>query len=263
MKLKGKKIWLTGASSGIGRALALELAQAGAILLLSARREKELLEVKNECVSPENVHILPLDLAETDQLPRKAEIALQLLNGLDMLINNAGISQRSRLAETTLAVDRRIMEINYFGTVALTKAVLPHFVAQKSGQFVVVTSLVGVFATPLRSAYAASKHALHGFFDALRAEHFADNIKVTIVCPGFVQTDISRNALIGNGKQQGTLDATTAKGLSPEKFAKKMRHAIEKEHKQTHIGGYEIMGVYVKRYAPWLYHWLIRRAKVV
>lgn len=262
MDIQNKKIWITGASSGIGRAVAIELARRGAIVLLSGRKIERLEAVQREIQAFGEAFILPLDLAETDRAAAHTKTAIELLGGLDMLINNAGISQRSRVAETSLEVDRRIMEVNFFGTVALTKAVLPHFVAQQSGRFVVVSSLVGVFATPMRSAYAASKHALHGFFDALRAEHFNDNIGVTIVCPGFVRTDVSINALTGNGRPQGSMDATTDGGLSPEAFARKMVRAIERERKQVHIGGLETFGIYIKRFLPWLYYRLIRRAKV-
>src|SRR5690606_12669377 len=131
------------------------------------------------------------ELTQTGTLQRSAQAAMQLFGHVDILINNGGISQRSLIAETDLSVDRAIMEVNYFGAIALTKCILPHFIQRKQGHYVNISSLTGKFGTPYRSGYAASKHALHGFFDALRAEHYPDNIIVTMVCPGFIHTPIT------------------------------------------------------------------------
>lgn len=261
--MKNKRIWLTGASSGIGEALAYELSKQGAALLISARRKDALEKVKQKCAFPEKVKILTLDLAKMDnEATEKVSEALLLMGEIDILINNAGISQRSLAKDTIIAVDKQMMQINYIGTVALSKAILPKFIAKKSGRFVVVTSLVGVFASPYRSSYAASKHALHGFFDALRAEHHEDNIKVTLICPGFVQTQISMNALVGDGYKQNKMDTATDKGITAEKCAKGIVKAIKNNKAEAYIGGKETFGVYIKRFSPALYRWLIRRVKV-
>src|SRR5690606_21531087 len=138
----------------------------------------------------------------------------------DCLILNAGLSQRSLVEETKMEVYRELMEVNYFGNIALTKAMLPSFVTQNSGHFVVISSLVGKFGTPYRSGYSASKHALHGYFDSLRAELMMkqQNIDVTIICPGFVSTNISYNALGGEGSKVGSYDEANAQGLTPKQF---------------------------------------------
>ncbi|SFN64032.1 short chain dehydrogenase [Bizionia echini] len=154
------------------------------------------------------------------------------------------------------------MEVDYLGTVVLTKALLPYFVRQKSGQFVTLTSLMGKFASPYRSGYCGAKHALHGFFDALRLEHEKDGISVTLICPGFVNTDIARHALIGNGEQQNTQDTATEKGLSVNVFAERMLKAIYKKKFEVYIGKKEVLGVYLKRFFSKFLHWYTLRSVV-
>jgi short-subunit dehydrogenase len=188
--------------------------------------------------------------------------AVACFGNIDILINNGGISQRSPIIETAIEVDKRLMEIDYLGTVALSKALLPHFVANKSGHYVVVSSLMGKFSSPLRSAYCGAKHALHGFFDALRLEHDKDNIKVTMICPGFVNTDVARNALTADGTKQGFQDNMTENGLDVNDFAQRMIKAIRKEKFEAYIGKFEKFGVFVKRISPRLLHKLVLRSKV-
>ncbi|MEY8849154.1 SDR family oxidoreductase [Psychroserpens sp. XS_ASV72] len=262
MTFDNKIIWITGASSGIGESLAMALSKYNCKLILSARREAALLNVKNNCQNPENVKILPLDLSKIDEAGMVSEKAIMCFGRIDMLINNAGISQRSPIIETTIEVDRKLMEVDYLGTVALSKAILPHFVEQQSGHYVVVSSLMGKFSSPYRSAYCGAKHALHGFFDALRLEHDKDNIKVTLICPGFVNTNVARNALTGDGSKQGYQDDMTENGLNVDVFTKKMIKAIQKEKFEAYIGKFERFGVYVKRLSPKLIHKLVLRSKV-
>jgi short-subunit dehydrogenase len=262
--LKNKVIWLTGASSGIGEALAYALAARGARLVLSARRKQELERVKGNCpaAAQADVRILPLDLAQPETLQLSTEAAIQVFGTVDILINNGGISQRSLVADTDLSVDRRIMEVNYFGAIALTKYLLPHFVARKQGHFVNISSLTGKFGTPYRSGYAASKHALHGFFDAVRAEHYRDNIKVTMICPGFIHTPITYSALTGDGTPLNKMDEAQYKGKPVDWCAKKIIRAIEREKQEVYIGGKEVLAVYLKRYLPSLFSKVIRSAAV-
>lgn len=263
MKLKNKIIWITGASSGIGKSLAILLSSQNTKLILSSRNESLLNDVKKNCFNEKNIKILPLDLENYKNFNKIVEKAISLFGSVDVLINNGGISQRSLAADTSIDVDERIMKINYLGTVALTKALLPHFIENKKGSFVVTTSIVGKIGTPLRSTYAASKHALHGFFDSLRAEVFDKNIKVTIVCPGFVTTNVSKNALTGDGTPQNKMDNATAKGIHPDRFAKLMVKAIEKEKEEVYIAGAkEKLGVYAKRFYPKLLSKMIRKLSV-
>ena len=263
MDVKGKVVWITGASSGIGAGLAVAMSKQGARLMLSARREEKLAAVRAACVDPEAHLILPLDLAATETLPAAAEQALGFAGHIDILVNNGGVSHRSRVEETTdLTIERQVMEVNYFGAVALTKAVLPSMLERGSGHVVVVSSVMGKFSTPLRSAYAASKHALHGFFDALRAEVWDAGIRVTIICPGYIRTEISYHALTADGGTHGKLDPGQAKGMSPEKCAAGIIRAIEKEKAEVRIGGPETLVVHLKRFMPGLLNTVIRKVKV-
>jgi len=263
MSLKNTVVWVTGASSGIGKALAIELSHQEALLILSSRNEKALNEVKQCCKHPELVKIIPLDLEKHNEMPLKVKEAISCFGSISILVNNGGISQRSLVKDTVIDVDKRIMNINYLGTIALTKAILPHFIKNKEGHFVVTTSIVGKIGTPLRSSYAASKHALHGFFDSLRAEHFNDQISVTLVCPGFVKTNVSKNALIGDGSKQATMDTATANGIDANRFAKLMIKAIKTKQEEVYIGGAkEKLAVYVKRFFPKLLSKMIRKIAV-
>ena len=263
MSFANKVVWITGASSGIGKALALELSQQEALLILSSRNLKSLEEVQNACLYPEKTHILDLDLEDYQNMETKTKEALTFFGRIDVLVNNGGISQRSFAKDTQVEVDKRIMDINYLGTIALTKAVLPHFIEKQTGQFVVTTSIVGKIGTPLRSSYAAAKHALHGFFDSLRAEVYNDHISVTLICPGFVTTNISKNALTGDGTPQQKMDIATAKGIAPERFAKLMAKAIKNKKEEAYISGAkEKLGVYVKRWVPKLFSVMVRKLSV-
>ena len=263
MNFTNKVVWITGASSGIGKALALELSKQGAKLILSARNEEQLTIVKNACKNSDTIKVLPLDLEAYANLDSKVAEAIDWFGRIDILVNNGGVSQRSLASETSIAVDKRIMDINYLGTIALTKAVLPHFIKNKKGQFVVTTSIVGKIGTPLRSSYAASKHALHGFFDCLRAENHKHNISVTLVCPGFVNTNVSINALTGDGSPQNKMDTATQNGIAPDRFAKIMAKAIAKKKEEVYIAGAkEKLGVYAKRFYPKLLSKMIRKLAV-
>jgi short-subunit dehydrogenase len=263
MDFSEKIIWITGASSGIGKALALELSNQNAKLILSSRKQEDLELVRKECKNPNYVKIVTLDLEDYMNMHSKAADAVAAFGSVDILVNNGGISQRALTKDTSVAVDKRIMDINYLGTVALSKAILPHFIQNKRGHFVVTTSITGKIGTPLRSSYAASKHALHGFFDSLRAEHYQDNINVTLVCPGFVNTNVSKNALTGDGTPQGTMDVATRNGIAPERLALLIVKAIKTNKQEVYLAGAkEKLGVYVKRFFPKLFSVLVRKLSV-
>jgi len=258
-----KVVWITGASSGIGKALAEQFAKEGSRLILSSRRVAELQKVKQSCgAKPADVLVLPLDLANHEEMEEKAQTALNHFGQIDALINNGGISQRSLIIDTDFEVYQKLVDIDYLGTVALTKALLPTFVKQESGHYAVVTSLMGKFASPLRSGYCGAKHALHGFFDALRMEHEKDNIKVTIICPGFIQTNISVNALVADGSAQQKMDEATGAGMPAEVCAAKIVRAMKREKFEVLVGGKETLAVYVKRFFPRLLHRIVMRSSV-
>ena len=263
MSFTNKVVWITGASSGIGKHLAIELSKQGAKLILSSRKTEALETVKQLCKKPEKVKLIPLDLEDYNNFESTVETAVSCFGSIDILVNNGGVSQRAFASDTTIVVDKRLMDINYLGTIALTKALLPHFIKNKSGHFVVTTSIVGKIGTPLRSSYAASKHALHGFFDSLRAELHNDKIAVTLVCPGFVNTNVSMHALTGDGTPQNTMDKATENGINPERFAKLMAKAIYKKKEEVYIAGFkEKLAVFAKRFYPKLLSIMIRKLSV-
>ena len=256
-------VWVTGASSGIGKACAESWARRGATVVLSARKAETLDAVAAPLRdNGADVHVVTLDLSNSDSLPAVAQHVEEKIGPVDVMVHCGGISQRSKAIETALDVDRRVMEIDYFGTLALTKALLPGMVKRGRGHFVVVTSLMGLFSSPLRSGYCGAKHALHGFFESLRAEHHNDGLKVTMVCPGFIRTNISLNAVVGDGSQQGTMDAKTGAGMTAEQCAERMVKAVERNKAEVLIGRYEILAAYIKRLSPALLRRIVRRAAV-
>jgi len=262
-KLSDKVIWITGASSGIGEALAFQLSRQNVKLIISARREEELQRVKERCGGGDDIRIICLDLAESDSMPAKVKEALACYGQVDILVNNGGISQRSLIKDTPMEVDRRVMEVNYFGTIALTKAILPHMIAQQAGHIAVVTSAVGIITTRYRSGYAAAKHALHGFFDTLRIEHHADNIKVTLILPGSVLSNASQNALMANGQPQNKIEEAHLAGLTSEQCASRIISAIETDKEEAYVAGIKVkFGLYLKRWWPTMFSKMIRKAKV-
>ena len=264
MTYQNKTVWITGASSGIGEALAYEFAKQGATLLLSARSVDKLEQVKQACLEhTATVAVVPLDLSKYEQLSTVVKPVLEQFPKIDLLINNGGISQRSLAKDTDISVDERLMVVNYLGTVAMTKAILPNMLMHGIGHIATVTSMVGKFGTPMRSSYAASKHALHGFMDSLRAELADTDIAITLICPGFIHTRISYNALTGDGSPQNSLDKAQAGGMSAEIFAKKAINALENKVREVHIGGTkEVAAGYVKRFFPGLFARIISKAAV-
>lgn len=258
MDFNNQKIWITGASSGIGQALARELALRGSHLLLSARTEDKLIDLKGNLNNPHNHHVLTMDVSDPEQLSSKVNEAIEKLGAIDVLINNAGISQRASAEETTMTVNRRIMEVNFFGNIALTKYLLPHWKSRSRGRVVVISSVAGKLGPPFRSIYAASKHALHGYYDALRAEVADSGIEVNVICPGYVQTDISRNALQGDGDKHGKMDEGQATGLSAEDCANRIIRAIEKNRAEVIIGK-EWIFVTIRRFFPSIYRRFLRK----
>ena len=259
MSFKNKVVWITGASSGIGKAMTLEFSKLNAKLIISSRKKEALEGVKNLCKHPENVKIVTLDLEDYTNLKPAVTSAISQFGKIDILLNNGGISQRALAIDTDISVDKRIMDINYMGSMSLSKELLPHFITNKSGHFVTITSITGKVAIPSRTSYSASKHALHGFFDSLRSEVFKYNIAVTLVLPGYVQTNLAHNALVGDGSKQNSGDADLEKGLSTHVFAKKLISAIEKQKNEVVIAGAkETLSVYLKRFFPKLLAKLVR-----
>lgn len=259
-EFKDKVIWITGASSGIGEALALEFAKHEARLILSARRGDELKRVAALTKLPElDLMILPFDLSDTKNASGLAAQVMNKFGRIDILINNGGYSQRSEAIETSIDIDRQLMEVNYFSYVALTKSVLPYMKRQKSGHIIAVSSIAGKFGFYLRSSYSAAKHALHGFFDSLRLETEKQGIKTLIVCPGKIKTNVSYNAVTANGTSHNKMDESHEEAMSAEECAKQIISGILKNKEEIYIGGKEILMVKIKRFFPKLFGRLIRK----
>ena len=264
MSFSTSVIWITGASSGIGEAVALALAKQGARLILSARRADELQRVaKLTGLSEADILVLPMDMTDTASLSAHVETVQQRFGRIDYVFQNAGITQRGTVADTDLSVYHRLMEVNFFGVVALTKAVLPLMLAQGSGHFVVTSSVAGKLGTKQRSGYCASKHALHGFFDALRAETADAGLHVTLVCPGYIQTPISLHALGPEGQVHGKMDENQQKGMAPDEFVRQLLRAVSQQKEEVYIGGPETYGIYLKRFLPGLLSRILRNREGV
>lgn len=258
-----KIIWITGASSGIGEECAYLFAGKGATLILTALEEDLLEKVKLRCLNEgaPDVALLPFDLSQINQLQELAEKAIAQFGRVDILYNNAGISQRSTTTETEMKVIRKIMDVNYFAPVILTKALLPQMINNGGGQLVVTTSIAGRFGFPLRCAYSSSKHALYGLFETIQAEYYDQNIRVTIVCPGRVQTKISFYALEKDGTQHGKLDRGQAKGVTAKQAARKIVSAVAKQKREVLVGKEELLMTYIKRFFPGLAAKMARKLK--
>jgi short-subunit dehydrogenase len=253
-------VWITGASSGIGEALAVAFAREGAQLVLSSRREEELERVAERCGGELRPFVLPLDLTRPQEFASAASLVQTRFGRLDVLVNNGGIGERALAQETLPTVERAVMEVNYFGAIGLTKAALPLFLAQRSGTIVTVSSVMGYLGTPKRAAYAASKHALRGWFDSLRAEVERQGVHVCLVCPGWVRTNISRHALTADGVAHAKMDATQERGILPERVAEATLRAVLRRRDEVFVGGSELWAVRLKRHCPRLWAWLLRRA---
>jgi dehydrogenase/reductase SDR family protein 7B len=259
---EGKVAWIIGASSGIGRELAIQLDRAGASLILSARNVEALEKLKAE-LSGSHHTVLALDLETVSTRNSHYQQEITKVGRVDYLFNNGGISQRSVAFETPLEVDRKLMEINYFGNIALAKMMTRIWQNEGGGHIVVISSIAGKFGFFLRSAYSAAKHALHGFYESLRLEEEKNNIKVTIVCPGKINTPISTNAINAAGEKHGVMDHNQETGMSVELCVSKILKAVIAEKHEVLIGGEEIKAVLVKRFFPRLFHKIIRKQKAV
>jgi len=261
-KFDGRIAWITGASSGIGEALVYEFIKRGARVIASSNEAGELERVRNNCGElAGNVSCVPFDLSDTSDIKNLVDDQLTKCGKIDYLINIGGISQRATIEETPLWLDRKIMEINYFGTIALTKAILPYMIKQKSGHVLATSSISGRFGFPLRSAYSASKQALHGFFETLHIENQKNNIRASVIIPGRVRTNISFRALDAYGKEHGRMDEGLAKGITPAKAAETIIRGIIRNKREILVGSTELIMLHIRRYLPFLFFRLAGKIK--
>lgn len=261
--LTGKVVWITGASSGLGKALAKECALQGADVILTARRYEELEKVRVTLLNPERHVSVCADITDESQVRHAYAQVLEAKGRIDWLINNAGLSQRALIQDTTMQTERAIMEVDYFSQVFLTKTVLPTFIAQKSGRIAFVSSVAGLLGTQYRASYSAAKAAIHMWANSLRAEVAQDGVEVSVIFPGFVKTNVSFNALNGEGKPQGHQDEAIENGLEPDLFAQTTVSALLAGEEYIVVGGArEKLGVWVSRLSPSTLYKMIRKMKV-
>lgn len=252
MSFTNKIVWITGASSGIGEALTYELVKQGAKVIISARRQDELKRVQQQA-GEAAVYILPLDLEASDTFPAKVQEAISAFSRIDIMIHNGGISNRGLVKDTLPEVQRKVMEIDYFSYIELTRLLLPQMLQQGSGHIVAISSVMGKIGTPLRSAYAAAKHALHGYFDCLRAEVWNNNIKVTLIMPGYIRTQVSFNAVTASGEKMNQLSRNIGHGYDADKTAVQILKAINKGKFEKYVGrpfSQEWMAIHLMRLFP-------------
>lgn len=260
--LRDAVVVITGASSGLGKECAKVFHAAGARLVLCGRDASRLQQVVQELTTksaqtPSKTYtpkMVVFDLADTQAVGRAAEEILACYGQVDVLINNAGISFRGSIVGTQLSVQRDVMETNYFGPVALTQALLPSMIQRRSGHIVVISSVQGKMAIPCRSAYAASKHATQAYFDCLRAEIDQYGIPVTVISPGYIRTNLSINAVTGDGTKHGVLDKTTAAGWDPKDVAQSVFRAISLKSKDVVLAGpVPTLAIYLRTLCPALF----------
>ena len=256
-------IWITGASSGIGEALTIAFAKRGARIILSGRDKEKLATVKNRCKNSKKHIVIPFDIADSQQAKEAYQAAKNQAGKIDWLINNAGISQRSLIMETDEDVERQIMEIDYFAQTRLSRLVLPDMIAQGGGKIVMISSVAGLLGTQYRGAYGSAKAAIHMWANSLRAELHEQGIEVATIFPGFIQTNISINALTGDGSAQGTMDEATNKGLTATAFAKQVVKALSNGEEYIIVAGSkEKLATRVNRLSPPKLYKLIRESQV-
>lgn len=258
-------VWITGASSGIGAACACKYAAGGARVVLTSSSAERLDIVAQKChaLGASEVVVLPHDMGNSEGIPELVAQAWKSTGGIDIVMLNAGISQRTNIEDTSMEMIRKIMEINYFAPVAIAKSILPFMIARGGGKIAVTTSIAGRFGFPLRSGYSSSKFALYGFFETLQAEYYSAGIRVTIICPGRVLTNISLYALDKGGKPHGVLDPGQKGGMSADDAAKIILRAIKKGRREVLVGRKELLMVYIKRFLPGLCAKLSRKIKAM
>lgn len=256
---KDKTVWVTGASSGIGEATAKLLIQQGANVILSARRQNELERVKTECSSPERVKVLPLDLEKHENARQWVEQAWSLYNGVDIVVNNGGIGQFGPSLETKNEVERKIFEINYFGNVALTKAILPKMISAGKGQITVISSMAGKFGQANLAAYSASKAAVTLYYESLKEELYKTPIQIQVVSPGFIQTSVTLNSLKPDGTKMNKNSTAQENGMPTAVFAKKLLKAMYKNKFHHYIGNKELLAIPLHTFVPGLLYKMLRK----
>jgi dehydrogenase/reductase SDR family member 7B len=256
---KNKKVWIVGASRGIGASLAHAFNERGAFTILSSRDSNQLIQLQKSLIQPEMSAILPLDLTDPLSISRAIAQFLDTWEHCDVMVHCGGISQRATSMETTIDTTRKIFESNFFGHIQLTQGMLPQMVSRKSGKLIVISSLSGKWGFYLRSSYSASKHALHGYYDSVRMETEKSGISIHLVTPGFIATDISLHAIDSSGESAGVMDKNQLTGISPDECARQIIIGVEKNKSEFGVGGKEMLSLFLNRYFPRFFQKLLRK----
>jgi dehydrogenase/reductase SDR family protein 7B len=254
-------VWITGASSGIGEAMAKDFVARGAKVILTARRADRLQQVADalNVISAGSAKILPADLSNLEVLPELTARALKCFGHIDVLLNNAGVSQRSQVIDTPFAIEHLMIKLDLLSPIALTKAILPHFLVRKSGRILVTSSLMGDLEVPGSATYSCVKHGLNGYFYSMAFEVAALGILVQVIQPGFVKTEVSEKSFTSDGSLYGKMDSTQARAMSAEQFSKRVFPKIERGDTSIYISGPEGYAIYLKRFSPPLYRLIISK----
>jgi dehydrogenase/reductase SDR family protein 7B len=255
----GKKIWITGASSGIGEQLVYELAKQNATLIISSRRKEELERVRANTNQPNQIYVMPFDQGDMNSIDQAVKEVEVKFGAIDFLFNNGGISQRAEALKTSEEVERKIFEVNYFGNVRLAKQVVTKMIEQRHGHLIITSSFAGKWGFKERSTYAAAKHALHGYYESMRMEIEQHGIFITLVTPGFIATEISKSALDENGTGTGKMDLNQSKGLPADECARRILKGVTAKKFEFGVGGNEMLGLAIHRLFPRLFDKILRR----
>ena len=261
MNQSKKIIWITGASSGIGRGLVQKLNTTDNLLLISSRSNPELTNIKNQSKYPSLIRTFPFDLNNDEEVTDMSNKIIESYRYISQVFHCGGVSQRALANETNMLTSRKIMEVNFFSTINLTNLILPSMIKRGEGDLIIISSLAGKFGAPLRSSYAASKHALHGYYESLRHEVSKHGINIIIITPGFIDTQISKNALMGDGKKYQVQEQGISSGTPVEKCVDQILRAVVKKKKEVRVGGFETISILIKRLSPNLLSTLVARSK--
>ena len=259
MNWKGKKVWIIGASSGIGQALSTAINEAGGFVILSSRKTEALISTQSQLPYPQESDLIALNLTDHHSIEQAVAEYSQKHETIDVLIHSGGISQRSLALETTLASTEMILKSNFLGQIPITQFAVKKMQEQGSGKIIVISSFTGKWGFYLRSSYAASKHALHGYYDSLRMEIEAFGVDVHLVTPGFIATDISKNALDATGHATGEMDNNQQQGISPERCARQILQGIAQNKNEFGVGGKELKALWIHQYFPRFFQKILRK----
>ncbi|MCU0825078.1 MAG: SDR family NAD(P)-dependent oxidoreductase [Leptospira sp.] len=262
--LQNEWVWITGASSGIGKQLSIDYYNKGANILLSSRNTNELKKIAIEnSFDTKRFAVEAIDLSKYETIDSIISKWVKKYGLPKIVIHNGGVSQRSLAIDTKLNTIKTLLDVNFMGAVAITLALLPKIQNKKQVNFVVISSVAGKIGAPLRTGYSAAKFAISGFFQALRAETEKFGIRVTIIYPGFIKTNISKNALVGDGSKNEKMDAVILNGISVESCSEQIVRAVEAGKREVVIAGFkEKLGLFLQTFFPSIFFKMIQKAKV-